>query len=390
MKTIISDTLKSDVEPFDKTIEKCAAVITKYPGSRYVDDALFMMGVAYYFKGDYARALEKLEFLLTNFPGSKLYDDAMYYTGLAYYKTGNFSKAIIAFKEAAQFKKFSKKANVMLCYAYYCDRNHRELINIANFLLKQKLTRKEKIMILNILGESAYALKDYESALKSFNEIENLEQSPAEKKKIKLMIASIYLEMERYEECKNFLEAESDFEFRMLLAELNVKMNDLETAKQIYHEIKEIQSSEYMAEAYYKLAQIAESQDSLELAVAYYDSLIPKASSEISSKAKTRSEILKKILELTKKTEEIDKAKFSLAELYLIEVKDISKAIEYYESVYKNYPMSSLSPKALYANFWIYKMILRQDSIAQSLAAELIKRYPETEYVKSVKNLMGK
>jgi len=44
------------------------------------------------------------------------------------------------------------------------------------------------------------------------------------------------------------------------------------------------------------------------------------------NKAKTRSEILKKISELKNKTEELDKAQFSLGELYFIEVKDIKKA----------------------------------------------------------------
>ncbi len=43
-KLVVHDTLKTDSEFFDKTIEKTTAVIIKYPNSRYVDDALFMMG----------------------------------------------------------------------------------------------------------------------------------------------------------------------------------------------------------------------------------------------------------------------------------------------------------------------------------------------------------
>lgn len=294
LKTVTSDTMKSDVEPFDKAIEKCASVIVKYPESRYVDDALFMMGVSYYFKGDYERALEKLEFLTINFPGSKLYDDAMYYTGLAYYKTRKLSKAIIALKEATRFKPFRKRASVMLCYAYYLDGNYRDLTNTAKSLMKMKLTRKEKLMILNILAEAEYVLKEYDSALKTLNEIEKLEQAPAEKKNIKLKIANIYLENGEVERCRNYLEDESDPEFRMLLADLYIRMEDIGAAKQIYREIIETQTSEYGTKAYFELARIAEKEDSLELAIAYYDSLIPRAQGEILSRAKARSEILKK------------------------------------------------------------------------------------------------
>ncbi|MGB9720274.1 MAG: tetratricopeptide repeat protein [bacterium] len=388
MKTVTNDTLKFDSELFDKTIEKCASVIVKYPESRYVDDALFMMGASYYYKGDYVRALEKLDFLVTNFPGSKFYDDAMYYMGLAYYKSEKFSKAIIAFKESGRFKYFRKKANTMLCYAYYRDRNYADLMNTANLLLKEKLSRKEKLMILNILSEAEYAVKDFDSALKTYNEIIPLEQNADEKKKIKIKIASVYLDMNEFEKCKSFLENEYDPEFRLLLAELNFRMNNVEEAKHIYLEIKEVNLQDYSAKAYYALGQIAEKEDSAELAIAYYDSLTTKATGDLLIKAKARSEILKKILDLTNKTEELDKAQFSLGELYFVELNDIPKAMAHYENVYKSYPKSELSPKALYANFWISKIILKQDSLAQVFGDELKKRYPDTEYAKSVLKLL--
>lgn len=388
LKLVTSDTLKTDSEFFDKTIEKCASVIVKYPESRYVDDALFMMGASYYYKGDYTRALEKLEFLTTNFPGSKFYDDAMYYIGLAYYKLEKINKSIIALKEAGRFKYFRKRANVMLCYAYYRDNNYQELINTANVLLKEKLNRKEKMMMLNILSEAECALKDYEAALKTLNNLALLAQNTEEKKKIKLKMADIYLEMEQFEKCKNFLENEYDPEFRLILANLNARNNNIEEAKQIYQEVKASNSQKHSLLALYELAQIAEKEDSLELAIVYYDTLSIKATGELLTKAKIRVEILKKVVELLNKTEELDKVQFALGELYFVELKDIPRAVAHYENVYKDYPKSELSPKAIYANFWINKMILKQDSVAQYLAEKLIKDYSNTEYANSVLKLI--
>ncbi len=389
LKLVTNDTLKVDSELFDKAIEKCAAVIVKYPDSRYVDDAIFMMGASYYYKGDYVRSLEKLEFLTNNFPGSKFYDDAMYYTGLAYYKSEKFNKSIIALKEAEKYKRFRRKAHLVLCYAYYRDGNYRDLRNTANLLMKEKLSRKDRLAMLKILGEAEYSLGDYESALGTYNEIVSLEQDLEQKKKSKLRIASIYLEMNQYDECLRYLESEYDPEFRLLLASLYLRLNKIEEAKQVYAEVRDNRISEYSSRAYYELAQIAEMEDSLELAIAYYDTLATKAAGELLKKATTKSGILKKILDLTNKTEDIDKAQFSLGELYFVDLKDTQKAMAYYENVYKNYPESGLAPKALYANFWISKMILKQDSLAQSLAQELSSRYAGTEYAKSAQRLMN-
>ncbi|MEO0162435.1 MAG: tetratricopeptide repeat protein [candidate division WOR-3 bacterium] len=390
MKVVKDDTLKYDIEPFDKAIEKCAAVIVKYPESQYVDDALFMMGVAYYFKGDYNRALEKLEFLTNNFPRSKFYDDAMYYIGLSYYKKEELSKAIIALKEAGNYKSYRKKAAVMLCYAYYRDGNYRDLINVARKLKEEKMVRRERLMILNILGECEYQLKEYESALKTFREMENIEPTPEQRRLIKLKIARIYLEMGQYEELRNFLEAETDPEFRLLLADLYKRIGEISNAKQVYLEVRELPQSEYVAKAYSALAELAEKEDSLELAIAYYDSLLPKATGELFNNAKKKSEILKKIRELRNQTTDLDKAQFALAELYFVEVKDIPKALLYYENVYRKYPKSQWAPKALYAHFWITKMMLKDAQQAQMLGDELLKRYPETEYARAVQNLLNK
>lgn len=43
----------------DKAIEKCAKVISVYPKSKWVDDAILMLGECYYQKHDYDKAMRK-------------------------------------------------------------------------------------------------------------------------------------------------------------------------------------------------------------------------------------------------------------------------------------------------------------------------------------------
>lgn len=89
-KEVRHDTLVTDSRNFDKAIEKSTAIIVKYPNTRWVDDALFMMGASYYYKGDYLRSLDRLEFLVQNYPGSGYEYEAEYLIGLANYKLSRY------------------------------------------------------------------------------------------------------------------------------------------------------------------------------------------------------------------------------------------------------------------------------------------------------------
>src|SRR4051812_32218526 len=55
---------------YDQVIHQCLKVITEYPKSKWVDDALYLMGASLYGKGDYAGAIHRLDELETRFPKS--------------------------------------------------------------------------------------------------------------------------------------------------------------------------------------------------------------------------------------------------------------------------------------------------------------------------------
>ena len=118
-KLVRHDTLSIDSDNFDKAIEKSTAIIVRYPDTRWIDDALFMMGASYYYKGDYSRAVEKLDFLVQNYPESGFYYEAQYLIGLANYKLEKYGSAVVALKEAMMSKKFKKKATIAMLYVYY-------------------------------------------------------------------------------------------------------------------------------------------------------------------------------------------------------------------------------------------------------------------------------
>jgi len=64
----LSNTEKTN---YQKAIEKANRLIVLYPNSKYVDDALLMLGKSHYYRSEYPEARRRLNYLLTRFPNSE-------------------------------------------------------------------------------------------------------------------------------------------------------------------------------------------------------------------------------------------------------------------------------------------------------------------------------
>lgn len=387
-KLITNDTLVVDSDLFDKAIEKSVNVIVKYPRSQWVDDALFIMGASYYYKGDYNRALEKLDVLVATYPGSRNYNNALYYRALCQYKQGKYSPAIIQFQELLETRGFRKKAEIALCYVYYRQQDYQSLSGICAELLKVALSGREKQQVLSLLGEAQFNLKQYDAALATYNRLLGATIKPEEKRILKLKIGKTYLATGRYEESKTFLAGEEDPEFKVLLAEMYFKLGNIQESRNTYRDVVASNQYLYLSQAYYQLGELWELEDSLELAIAHYDTAAMKSGDEFSQKGKKKADILKRVRSLKVDTLNIPRAEFLLAEVYFTEFKDLPRAIAAYEHVYTAFPGSDWAPKALYARFWITQNILKEDSLARNLAAALAQKYPDSQYALSAEQVL--
>lgn len=389
-KQVSHDTLVIDSENFDKAIEKSTSIIVKYPDTRWIDDALFMMGTSYYYKGDYSRSLDKLDFLILNYPETGYYYEAQYIRGLANYKLKKYGAAIIALREAIVSKKFKKKSMIALIYVYFTDGSYSDMYEVADSLMKSSLKYDEQRTVLRFMGMAQFSEERYADALETSRRLLDITREERERRELKLRIAEIYLEIGEYDLCRNFVEGEVEPEFRDLLADLCMETGDVEEAKAIYVELAQSGEANTAAEAFFELAQIYERRDSIDLAAAYYDSALVKSpNSEYGLGARKKSDVLRRIQSLTTSAEDTIKAQFLLAEIYFSDLDDLPRALEGYQRVYNEYPNSRWAPKALYAHFWIAKNIYEDDTLAARLAQTIIRDYPRTEYAISAQSVMG-
>ena len=99
---------------FDKVIEKGSKLIQFYPQSKYVDDALLLIGKSYVYLGEYESALRKFKELQDNFPGSEHRFEAKLWSAIAQYDLKKDGEALKLVKELFTEARAEGKDDIIL------------------------------------------------------------------------------------------------------------------------------------------------------------------------------------------------------------------------------------------------------------------------------------
>jgi TolA-binding protein len=82
------------IKNIDSCAKRCGKILLLYPKSKWVDDALVLMGNCFTLKGEYATALRKYEELLKFYPSSELVDEALYMEAYTHVLDGSTGEAL--------------------------------------------------------------------------------------------------------------------------------------------------------------------------------------------------------------------------------------------------------------------------------------------------------
>jgi len=88
-------------ETYQKCIDRCLLLLQYYPKSKYVDDALFLIGMSRLHRGENAQARASFEGLLERFPETEYAERAWYHMGLAALRQDDAGGASRAFEQLA-------------------------------------------------------------------------------------------------------------------------------------------------------------------------------------------------------------------------------------------------------------------------------------------------
>jgi len=383
---------------YDKAIEKSEKVLAYYSESKYVDDALFLLGMCYVRLEEYTKALRKFNELLVNFPQTEFAEDARYWRNVCLYYGGQEDIAVDSLKNLA--REDPKRAeNAMFIIGEMAFKKEKYIEAKTAFLeFLEQFPKSSLVPKVHLrLGQIEWNFSEYESAANHFEMVTEGNIPFEDYWTSRKLLIQCYIKIGRLDEAENIINALlKDESYMSHWGEIELLMGDVECARgntdraiEIWNSlIERYPNSSVAAWAYYKLGNIYFEMGDIELALEMFNSAAQTGSDEeVKRLAKERSSQISRLLAYKKQIENPDSAgkdvvetKLALAELYLTELGQPDSAISTYESILNEYPDDSLAPKAAYSLGWVWAYSKDDYDTADSMFAVLLDRYPESDF----------
>jgi TonB family protein len=389
-------------QKYEDAIKKASKVLTFHPKSKWVDDALFLIGKAYYNMEEYAKAERKFKELSASFPKSKFVEDCNYYISMCQYKSGNELDAIESFKTTLQSSKTEKKkraeAAFMVGEIYFGKKEYEDAISYYQKLVENYKGDTLAVCAQARIAECFWLKEDYAQAKEAFAKVEKYNPKPEKFFESKFKRGECcYLMGDCQEGMDIFAQLFKETKYSEKLPSIKLKMAEgillsgkVPEAMQDYDSIiKDYPKTEQSATALYQLGVIYQDKlGDLKKAKEMFDSCKTESSnSKIAREALVKSANISKVEEYQKElseeeTEKSGKALFLLGELYLTQMHQPDSALTEYLALADKYPESEYAAKSLYAAAWILENVKKDTTGAKDIYDRILKNYPGSDYLK--------
>ncbi|MCX7835728.1 MAG: tetratricopeptide repeat protein [bacterium] len=134
---------------FEKVIDGCATLLEFYPKSKWVPDALLLMGKAYFETGQLSKAERKFKELLTNFPNHPLKGEATLELGRTYILLNrkDEGRALLSSLQNEGNSDLQITAGIVLAKTLIEDSLYTLALNRLEVLSKQATNKSKKLQI---------------------------------------------------------------------------------------------------------------------------------------------------------------------------------------------------------------------------------------------------
>lgn len=394
-------------DDYEKAIKKAAMVLAYYPKSRWVDDALLLIGKSFYHLGEYNKAIRKFKELQTNLPKSEYVDDSYYWMGLSYFRLEDYSQAEGSFERLlakGKERRLLDEGRYMLGEIGFVTEDYGMAIEqYGKVVAKGKGEIKAEAQYR--IGECWWEREDYREALDAFKKVKKMDPDKELCFQAEFKAGECYLELNQLQEALKLFEGLSRQgryyhhlpQVKLKLAECKLELGQTEEAIKEYKSVSEqFSKTEESAQALYDLGVIYEDElKDLKKAKEFFEESSGESpKSEVAKKAQERSANIVKLEEYKsqlsgEETEESVRTLFLLAEMYLLELNEPDSALSTYSSVIEHFPQSSYASLSAYAISWIWDRV-KGDSLQARMAYErILKDYPQTPYAQRAREWLG-
>jgi len=379
-------------ELYEKAIKKASKVLTFHPESKYVDDALYIIGKSYYSMEEYQKADRKFKELVVNFPKSKFIPKAYFYMGMSYF-------------HIPKKKELKDQASSMLAEIAYQEEDYPRAIKLYQQMLSQYGKSERAAQAQLQIGKCHFQLGEYEAAAAAFGGVERHRPDTETRYLAEFQRGeSLYLSGKQEAGLAVFEKLGQDERYfhhraavKLKIAEGEHQLGGQERAMKTYEEVIESHpKTEESAQAYYQLGRIhqLERLDLTKAKEMFDNCKVEKPSSDIANEALARSA---EIAKLTSYREQLAdslgeagaETQFLLAEALLLDMGQPDSALQEYMDLVQREPESDYAPKALYAAAYIYRELKGDTTEALDLYRRITREYPSSEFALVAADSLG-
>ena len=380
---------------FDKSIEKSALVISRWPNSRWVDDATFLIGMNYYEIGHYSKAVSHFEQLVLAFPKSAFAPKAELYRGLALLRNKEYGVATVVLDNVRRkYPRLGDIATFNLARSFYDRENYGRAVDSLAAFVKAYPRSTYIRQAVELLADACFRLERWQEAEQWYERSVRLARDPMERARAKLLTAAALLEQGKYEETAKQVNdvvgryRDLDDQANLLLGRAFYALGRYKEAVETWSKVRG--PSELGAEAFFRIGRYHEEKKEFKMARAHYDTAkARRANSDYGVMAVKRLSLLDALAKGESTKREPAEAEFLLAEIHNLNLAEYDEAMRLYQAVYDSFPKSKWAPKALFAKAWILKNVKADTADARPLLDRIIAEYPETEYADESRRWLG-
>ena len=385
------------VAGYEKAIEKSSKVLVYYPDSKYVDDALFLLGMSLLWTNEPIKSATKFEELLTAFPDSKFADEAQYWRSVAWMKAGEFEKAEAEFENLIEMGEHAEDASFMWAMSFYEKEDYvsaeLKFVEFIEGYPESPLVSSAALHLMRIY----WRWSDFAQVLEQDKFIVLEQLQPDQWFESRMTIGEALLKLGRLEdalahfqqmkEVRGFSDNIGDIEVRIGL--IFYAQDDTTTAASTWRDVTErYKRTEAAAWAYYYLGEMYLDYSNYELALEMFQ-LAGKQGrgTEVVTMALEMAEAIQEIIDLQTQIvaggdsiTNLVELQIELAEMYVLKLNQPDSAISQYRRILEENPQDALAPKANYALGWTYAYSKNDWDTADSAYAVLLQKYSDSDY----------
>ncbi len=162
------------IQEFTKAIEKASKVLELYPKSKYVDDALMIIGKSFFYQQEYIKAQRKFNELLTAFPNSRYAPEARFLLGKTLLALDQYDKAEEQFTNLLldkKNKKFFAEARLELGDMYFQQKLYDQAVQQYEKTINKIKDKNVRTRAQIRIGECYLQLGNFRKAAAAFRRV---------------------------------------------------------------------------------------------------------------------------------------------------------------------------------------------------------------------------